>query len=257
MPEEYADHVSGRRPAPASNGTAPRAARSAVRRSRLAVTDRTASALDPAVYSIGPSTTAQSGATSCRASARTDSNGLPPLFIAHLNRPTPCVDRGEHVSRGGQDGTSVRPVREPDPANSRTSSNLSAPVISSSLATIGYGRASTSLPCFPCSARAARTRTRTLAESRNDSPDASTVTSRAPVSSCAASISRSTVAVVGSASPDSTTTGPSAPANAETLSAAMGITLMPYARGPSCPAGGEGPTPAGNAKPPAVPSTSG
>src|SRR2546429_584978 len=118
-----ADHVSGRRPAPASNGTAPRAARSAVRRSRLAVTDRTASALDPAVYSIGPSTTAQSGATSCRASARTDSNGLPPLFIAHLNRPTPCVDRGEHVSRGGQDGTSVRPVREPDPANSRTSSN--------------------------------------------------------------------------------------------------------------------------------------
>jgi drug/metabolite transporter (DMT)-like permease len=112
--------------------------------------------------------------------------------------------------------------RGPGPANSRTSSNLSAPVISSSLATTGCGRASTSLPCFPCSARAARTRTRTLAESRNDSPDASTVTCRAPVSSCAASISRSTVAVVGSASPDSTTTGPSAPADAETLSAAMG-----------------------------------
>ena len=141
----------------------------------------------------------------------------------------------------------TRPVREPGPANSRTSSNLSAPVISSSLATIGCGRASTSRPCLPCSARAARTRTRTLAESRNDSPDASTVTSRAPVSSCAASISRSTVAVVGSASPDSTTTGPSAPADAETLSAAMGITLMPSARGPSCPTGGEGPTPAGNA----------
>ena len=152
------------------------------------------------------------------------------------------VNRADHSAQ-----PSARPVREPGPANSRTSSNLSAPVISSSLATTGCGRASTSRPCLPCSARAARTRTRTLAESRNDSPDASTVTSRAPVSSCAASISRSTVAVVGSASPDSTTTGPSAPADAETLSAAMGITLMPSARGPSCPTGGEGPTPAGNA----------
>ena len=85
-------------------------------------------------------------------------------------------------------------MQEPGPANSRTSSSLSAPVISSSLATTGCGRARTSLPCLPCSARAARTRTRTLAESRNDSPDASTVTSRAPVSSCAASVSRSTVA---------------------------------------------------------------
>jgi hypothetical protein len=132
---------------------------------------------------------------------------------------------------------------------------MSAPVISSSLTTSGCGRANTNVPCRPCSALAARTKTRRQAESRNDSPDASTVTSRAPVLSCVASVSRSCAAVVASASPDSTTTGPSTPTDADVLNAAKEITSMPSARRPSYLAGGEGITPAGYAKPPAVKST--
>ena len=126
-------------------------------------------------------------------------------------------------------------------------------MISSSLATSGCGRANTSLPCLPFSALAARIRTRRLAESRNDSPDTSTVTSRAPVSSCVASVSRNSAAVVASASPDSATTGPSAPADAEALSAA---TETPRCRPPAGlrARGQEHATPAGHARPPAVPS---
>ena len=182
-----------------------------------------------------------------------------PSNVRWLDRPADAVlDLFRLLLYSGelQPEPSARARGEPaSPADACTSSSLSTPVISSSLATSGCGRANTRVPRRACSALAASSRTRRLAESRNDNPDASTVTSRAPVPSWLASTSCNNAAPVESASPDSTTTGPPSPADAEILSATTNrLDVLPPAGRRALPTGKVRRRP-GRPKPPAVPST--